>query len=103
VTDYASAMGMTLTSRPQIVMEWYRLFHHNRKFLRPPHKKDNLPPFLQQNPNVVQAMQQYGRDNLIQLSVLSTPGATQRTVIANFQFPKKKRKKFGQHEMMPIR
>ena len=24
--DYASAMGMTLTSRPQTVMEWYRFF-----------------------------------------------------------------------------
>jgi hypothetical protein len=67
--DYASAMVMTLTSRPQTVMEWYRLFRRNRKFLRPPHKKDNLPPFLQQNPNVVRAMQQYGCENLSQLSI----------------------------------
>ncbi len=67
--DYASAMSMALTSCPQTVMEWYRLFHHNRKFLRPPHKNDNLPPFLQQNPNVVQAMQQYGCENLSQLSI----------------------------------
>ena len=67
--DYASGMCMTLTSRPQTVMEWYRLFRRNRKFLRPPRKKDNLPPFLQQNPNVVQAMQQYRCENLSQLSI----------------------------------
>jgi hypothetical protein len=67
--DYASAMGMTLTSQPQTVMEWYRLFRRNRKFIRPPRKKDNLPPFLQQNPDIVQALQQYGHENLGQLSI----------------------------------
>jgi hypothetical protein len=54
--DYASAMGMMLTSRPQTVMEWYRLFRRNRKFIQPPRKKDNLPPFLQQNLGIVQAL-----------------------------------------------
>jgi hypothetical protein len=67
--DYASAMGMTLTSRPQTVMEWYRLFRRNRKFIQPLQKKDNLPPFLQQNPDIVQALQQYGHENLGQLSI----------------------------------
>ncbi len=50
-------------------MEWYRLFQRNRKFIRPPRKKDNLPPFLQQNPDIAEALQQYGQENLGQLSI----------------------------------
>ena len=50
-------------------MEWYRSFRVRRKLARPPRKKHNLPPFLQLNPDVCSAIQQYGREHLVDLSI----------------------------------
>jgi hypothetical protein len=67
--QYASTAGIKLTSRPRTVMEWYRCFRSKQKFETPQRKKDNLPPFLQANPDVCCAMQQYGKENLRELSI----------------------------------
>ena len=67
--DYGSALGLKLTSKARTVMEWYRSFRVRRKLARPPRKKHNLPPFLQLNPDVCSAIQQYGREHLVDLSI----------------------------------
>jgi hypothetical protein len=67
--QYASAAGIKLTSRPRTVMEWHRCFRSKGKFETLQRKKDNLPPFLQANPDVCSAMQQYGKENLRELSI----------------------------------
>ncbi len=69
VIQYASAAGIKLTSRPRTVMEWYCCFRSKQKFEILQRKKDNLPPFLQANPDVCAAMQQYGKENLRELSI----------------------------------
>ncbi len=67
--DYGSALGLKLTYKARTVMEWYCSFQVRRKLARPPRKKHKLPPFLQLNPDVCSAIQQYGRAHLVDLGI----------------------------------
>ena len=50
-------------------MKWYQKFHTQQKFTKPPGRKNNLLPFLQQNPHICTSMQQYGWEHLADLSI----------------------------------
>jgi hypothetical protein len=47
----------------------------------PQRKKDNLHPFLQANPDVCSAVQQYGKENLRELSIEMMVEYVHRTII----------------------
>jgi hypothetical protein len=81
--ETAQAAGIRLTSRPRTVMEWYRHFRRKRKFEVVQRKKDNLPPFLQANPAICSAMQQYGKENLRELSIEMMVDYIHNTVLPN--------------------
>ncbi len=79
--QYASTAGIKLTSRPRTVMECYCCFRSKQKFEILQRKKDNLPPFLQANPDVYSAMQQYGKENLRELLIEAMVECVYGTII----------------------
>ena len=62
-------MGVRITKHMETVMKWYRHFHVTWKFCLPYQKKHNMPPFLQQNPDICTLIQQYGHENLMRTSI----------------------------------
>jgi hypothetical protein len=81
--ETAQAAGIRLTSRPRTVIEWCRHFRRKRKFEIVQRKKDNLPLFLQTNPAVCSAMQQYGKENLRELPIEMMVDYVHNTVLPN--------------------
>ena len=60
--------GVKQAKHFQTVTEWYRQFRVKRKFTMMIAKK-NLPPFLDQNPDITTKIKQYCKENLGELSV----------------------------------
>ena len=69
--NLALMMGITITKNSRTVRNWYQDFRAKRKFrvnaLLP--GKHNLPPFLQQNADICERIQQYAREHLHELSI----------------------------------
>ena len=56
-------IGIVLSRNARTVMGWYNSFWLKRKFTLPVLKKE-LPPFLQQNPELCTTIKGYCRENL---------------------------------------
>ena len=61
-------IGIVLSRNARTVMGWYNSFRVKRKFTLPVPKKE-LPPFLQQNPELCTTIKEYCRENLGDLSI----------------------------------
>jgi hypothetical protein len=61
-------MGINITKNSKVVMRWYRMFHQKRAFIVPLQNKNNLPAFLDLNPDVCDAIKKLATTNLSQLS-----------------------------------
>jgi hypothetical protein len=44
-------MGVSTNNSSDLVMQWYRIFHEKWAIIIPEQKKNNLPPFLDLNPD----------------------------------------------------
>ena len=63
-------MGIMSAMNSRTIRNWYQDFRVKRKFkMICLYSKHNLPPFLQQNKDICQSMQQYGREHLHELSM----------------------------------
>ena len=60
--------GVTHATHHETVCKWYRSFRETRRFHIPRTKK-NLPPFLQENPDICTNIKEYARENLDTLSI----------------------------------
>jgi hypothetical protein len=49
-------MGINITKNGKVVMRWYRMFREKRAFIVPLQNKNNLPAFLDLNPDVCDAI-----------------------------------------------
>jgi predicted HTH domain antitoxin len=69
-TAAAIQLGIKVATNSRTVRNWYHDFRVARKIkIQTLPGKHNLPPFLQQNNDVVTSMQEYGREHLHELSV----------------------------------
>jgi len=63
-------MGVMSAMNSRMIRNWYQDFRVQRTFkMICPHSKHNLLPFLQQNKDICQSMQQYGCEHLHELSM----------------------------------
>mmetsp|Transcript_16955 Transcript_16955/g.24142 ORF Transcript_16955/g.24142 Transcript_16955/m.24142 type:complete len:146 (+) Transcript_16955:363-800(+) len=61
-------IGIRYTTCARIVMKWYRQFKTKRTLPIVIPKKQ-LPPFLQQNPDICTTIKRYGKEHLAELSI----------------------------------
>ena len=69
--DYKHVEGIsTLIGDPQTVLSWFRIFRkaNNTFSYTRPGKSSDLPPFLDQNPDVVESINSYCKNNLADLN-----------------------------------
>ena len=69
--DYKHVEGIsTLIGDPQTVLSWFRIFRkaNNTFSYTRPGKSSDLPPFLDQNPDVVESVNSYCKNNLADLN-----------------------------------
>ena len=63
-------MGITTAMHWQTIENWYHEFRLKRQFhIQSTGRDSNLPPFLQQNPDVCTMIKEYAWENLTHLSV----------------------------------
>jgi hypothetical protein len=61
-------MGINITKNGKVVMRWYRMFREKRAFIVSLQNKNNLPAFLDLNPDVCDDIKKFATTNLSQLS-----------------------------------
>ena len=62
-------IGLNHAKNSRMVTKWYREFRGKRKFNVHGNKKENLPLFLQQNPNMCTSTLEYAKEHLHELSI----------------------------------
>ncbi len=74
-------MGINITKNGKVVMRWYRMFHEKQAFIVPLQNKNNLPEFLDHNPDVCDAIKNFAISNLSQLSLESVSEYTHNVIL----------------------
>ena len=85
-------MGVSVATNPKTIEKWYRNFREKRAFCIPLRTKHNLPPILELNPDICNAIKEYACLNLSILSVEKMSEYIHRVVLPQMIEKEKKRK-----------